>query len=191
MAGGLRGPARAWRARVDVHRRDPLRHPDFFRLARAARERAFAVRIFTNGERVDEANADWLAELRPLGIELSLHGATAAVHDAATRRPGSFAQVWRAVQALQSRRLPVVLKTLLTNANASQLDTIIALAAARGSRCASIRRWPRATTVTRDRSATLRPPRRWTSSCAISPPKAASRPSPRDLPASPTAAWAD
>ncbi len=67
-----------------------------------------------------------------MGIELSLHGATAAVHDAATRRPGSFAQVWRAVQALQSRRLPVVLKTLLTNANASQLDTIIALAAARG-----------------------------------------------------------
>jgi MoaA/NifB/PqqE/SkfB family radical SAM enzyme len=110
---------------------DPLRHPAFFRLAQAARERAFAVRIFTNGEVLDEATADRLADLRPLGVELSLHGATAAVHDAATRRPGSFAQVWRAVEALQSRRIPVVLKTLLTTSNAAQLDAVIALAATR------------------------------------------------------------
>jgi MoaA/NifB/PqqE/SkfB family radical SAM enzyme len=110
---------------------DPLEQPDFFRLARAARERAFAVRLFTNGAQIDDVTAERLAELRLLGVELSLHGATADVHDAATRRPGSFEQVWRAVEALLARGVPVVLKTLLTSLNAAQLDEIVALAAAR------------------------------------------------------------
>jgi MoaA/NifB/PqqE/SkfB family radical SAM enzyme len=110
---------------------DPLDHPGFFTLAAAARQRAFAVRIFTNGEHVDEATADRLADLRPLGVELSLHGATPEVHDSATRRAGSFEQVWRAVAALSARGIPVVLKTLLTTLNHAQLDAIIALAAAR------------------------------------------------------------
>jgi MoaA/NifB/PqqE/SkfB family radical SAM enzyme len=110
---------------------DPLDHPEFFRLAQAARERAFAVRIFTNGAHVDDVTAERLADLRPWGVELSLHGATADVHDAATRRHGSFEQLWKAVEALSARGLPVVLKTLLTTLNAAQLDEIVALAAAR------------------------------------------------------------
>ncbi len=110
---------------------DPLDHPDFFRLAAAARERAFALRIFTNGARVDAAAADRIAALRPLGVELSLHGATPDVHDTATQRPGSFEQVWRAASALSARRVSVVLKTLLTALSAPELGAIIALAAER------------------------------------------------------------
>jgi MoaA/NifB/PqqE/SkfB family radical SAM enzyme len=111
---------------------DPLEHPDFFRLAEAARERAFGIRIFTNGEHVDEETADRLADLRPFGVELSLHGATAEVHDGATGRQGSFDQVWKAVEALSARGLPVVVKTVLTTLNAGQLDEIVTLAARRG-----------------------------------------------------------
>src|SRR5947207_1591546 len=66
---------------------EPLAHPEFFEIATAARERAFAIRVFTNGALIDEAAADHLARLDPLVVELSLHGASAATHDAATGTP--------------------------------------------------------------------------------------------------------
>src|SRR5262245_57342835 len=75
---------------------EPLLHPDFVAIARAVRERAFALRLFTNGSLIDDAMADAIAELAPFAVEMSLHGATAPTHDATTKRPGSFAALWRA-----------------------------------------------------------------------------------------------
>jgi MoaA/NifB/PqqE/SkfB family radical SAM enzyme len=111
---------------------DPLEHPRFFELARAARERAFAIRVFTSGVHVDRASADALAALRPLSVEMSLHGPTAAIHDAATRLPGSYDHVWAAVAALQERNVPLQLKTPLTSLNEEHADALADLAAVRG-----------------------------------------------------------
>jgi MoaA/NifB/PqqE/SkfB family radical SAM enzyme len=111
---------------------DPLEHPAFFEIAEAARARAFALRILTNGSRLGGDVPDRVAALRPLSVEMSLHGSSAAAHDAVTRREGSFAEVWSAAAALRERNVPILLKTLLTSLSAPQLDEIIELAARRG-----------------------------------------------------------
>jgi MoaA/NifB/PqqE/SkfB family radical SAM enzyme len=135
---GLRGPE--WIAVLDDLRAlgtlavaltggEALTHPDFLAIARAARERSFALRIFTNGSLVTEAMADALAALDPIGVEMSLHGASAETHDRTTGRPGSFDALLHGLERLQRRGLPLLLKTPLTLINEQELDAIIELAA--------------------------------------------------------------
>lgn len=107
---------------------EPLVHPDFLALARAARARGFAVRLFTNGSLVTEEMADALAGLDLVGVEMSLHGACASTHDEATKRPGSFDAMLAGVKRMQERGVPLLLKTPLTRLNEHELDGMVALA---------------------------------------------------------------
>ena len=107
---------------------EPLAHPESLRIAEEARKRAFALRIFTNASLIDDAAADRIAALPPLAVEVSIHGATAEVHDAATMKPGSFQAALAGVERLVARRVAVVIKTPVTNLNEHQIEDIIALA---------------------------------------------------------------
>jgi len=111
---------------------EPLAHPEFLAIARAARERAFALRILTNGTLVTALLADEIAALRPLAVELSLHGATAQTHDRATATPGSFDAMLRGLDRLLGRGVGVVLKTPLTCLNESEVAGMRRLAGERG-----------------------------------------------------------
>jgi AdoMet-dependent heme synthase len=111
---------------------EPLAHPDFFEIARAARERNFALRIFTNGALIDDAAADQLASFDPLAVELSIHGATAAIHDTTTATAGSFEAMWNGIHRLVTRSVRVVLKTPITSINEHELEAIVQLCAGRG-----------------------------------------------------------
>jgi MoaA/NifB/PqqE/SkfB family radical SAM enzyme len=107
---------------------EPLAHPDFLKIAREARSRGFAIRVFSNGTLVDKAMAVALAELRPSAFEMSLHGSTADVHDRATAKPGSFDAMFVALRLLRERNVPLLLKTPITNMNEHQFDEIVELA---------------------------------------------------------------
>jgi len=111
---------------------ESLLHRDFLAIARAARARSLAVRVFTNGALVDEAMADALAGLDPVGVELSLHGATAETHDRTTGRPGSFAALLEGLARLQRRGLRLLLKTPLTRLNEHELEAVVDLVDALG-----------------------------------------------------------
>jgi MoaA/NifB/PqqE/SkfB family radical SAM enzyme len=113
---------------------EPLAHPQFLDVARAAAARRFAVRIFTNGTLVSEEVADAIAALRPLAVEMSLHGATAATHERATRAPGSFPAMLRGLERLKARRVPLLVKSLVTSLNEHELDGMIALGEGLGVR---------------------------------------------------------
>ena len=107
---------------------EALTHPEFFKIAKAARARSFVLRIFTNGSLVTEAVAQELAALHPMGVELSLHGARAETHDRATGRPGSFVAMLRGLDHLSRQGVPLLLKTPLTWINEDELDEMVALA---------------------------------------------------------------
>jgi MoaA/NifB/PqqE/SkfB family radical SAM enzyme len=107
---------------------EPLAHPEFFRIAEAARTRAFALRILTNASLIDDDAADRIAALPPLGVEISIHGATPAIHDAATGREGSFDAALAGAARLTARGVPVLMKTPVTSMNEHQIDELIALA---------------------------------------------------------------
>lgn len=111
---------------------EPLRHPEFFEIATAVRARALALKVYTNGALVDGDVARRLAALRPLAIELSLHGASAAVHDQATGRAGSFEALWTGIGHLRAHGVRLLIKTPLTRLNEHELDALIARVAAEG-----------------------------------------------------------
>ncbi len=100
---------------------EALTHPDFLRIATAARERHFSVRLFTNGALVTEEMADALARLDLVAVEMSLHGARPETHDRVTARPGSFVAMMDGLGRLKRRGVPLVLKTPLTSFNEDEL----------------------------------------------------------------------
>jgi radical SAM protein with 4Fe4S-binding SPASM domain len=102
---------------------------DFFELAGFARELGMAITIFTNGTLIDEVNADRIAALRPMGVEISLLGGIAATHDAIARRRGAFDKTIAGIRRLRQRGVPVLLKTVLMEKNAAERSTIAELAA--------------------------------------------------------------
>jgi MoaA/NifB/PqqE/SkfB family radical SAM enzyme len=111
---------------------EPLAHPDFLAIARAARARGFALRLFTNGSLVTDEMADLLAGLDLVGVEMSLHGATSEVHDGATQRAGSLDAMLKGLTRLRERGVPVLLKTPLTRLNEHELDAMVALTGSLG-----------------------------------------------------------
>jgi radical SAM protein with 4Fe4S-binding SPASM domain len=101
---------------------------DWFELASHARELQFALRLYSNGTLIDETQADRVASLDPLGVEISLLGATAETHDAITRRRGAFAKTLRGVRLLRERGVNVLLKTVVMEKNVADLPQIETLA---------------------------------------------------------------
>ena len=70
---------------------EPLAHPDFFAIGAKARELDFVVRVKSNGHALTGALLERLQrEVDPFLVEVSLHGATAEIHDRQTRVTGSF-----------------------------------------------------------------------------------------------------
>jgi radical SAM protein with 4Fe4S-binding SPASM domain len=104
-----------------------LARPDFFDIAWAARDRHFALRLFTNGTRVDADVARRMAELAPISVEVSLYGGTATTHDAVTERDGSFERTIEGIRHLTSAGTRVVAKSLLTQRNKHEIAETLAL----------------------------------------------------------------
>ena len=104
-----------------------LARRDFWDIAHAARDRHFALRIFTNGTRVDAETARRFAALAPLSVEVSLYGGTGTTHDAVTARPGSFERTLEGIRHLQEAKVRVVAKALLTQLNKHEVSETLAL----------------------------------------------------------------
>ncbi len=112
---------------------EPLAHPDFLALGARARELGFVVRIKSNGHALRGELARRVRdEVDPFLIEVSLHGATAAVHDRQTRVPGSFDRLLANLRELRSLSLRVKLNSTLTRWNEGEIEEMFDLADALG-----------------------------------------------------------
>jgi radical SAM protein with 4Fe4S-binding SPASM domain len=90
---------------------EPFLRPDLLEILAAARREHLAVRLYTSGMHLGRAEAAALAGLKLVAVELSAYGATAAVHDRVTRRPGSLRRTLRAAVLLRRAGVNVVLKS--------------------------------------------------------------------------------
>ncbi|NCA70799.1 MAG: radical SAM protein [Sphingobacteriia bacterium] len=79
---------------------EPLLHPDWYRLVTHALDQGLLVALGSNGTLIDRALAATLARL-PIKIQLSLDGASAAVHDQ-IRGVGSYARTRAAIDHLRA-----------------------------------------------------------------------------------------
>lgn len=85
---------------ISVGGGEPLLHPDWYRLVTHALDLGLLVALGTNGTLIDSAIAKTLAGL-PIKLQLSLDGATAAVHDQ-IRGAGRFARACAAIDLLRA-----------------------------------------------------------------------------------------
>lgn len=108
---------------------EPLAHPSFLALGRKARELGFVLRIKSNGHALRGDLAEKVRrELDPFLIEISLHGASAAVHDRQTRIVGSFDRLLENLAELRQLGQRVKLNGTLTRWNENELEGMFELA---------------------------------------------------------------
>lgn len=108
---------------------EPLLHPDFFAIGRAARDRGFVVRVKSGGHGLGGRVALRLKqEVNPFAVEISLHGSTAATHDRQTRVDGSFDYLLRNVPELKGIGLRPLLISALTKWNEHQVEEMFEIA---------------------------------------------------------------
>ena len=101
---------------------EPMVHPDFWTIARGVKKNGMGLRIYTNGCYIDEPAADRFAgDVRALELEISIHGATPAVHDRLTGIRGSLEKALAGVRRLRERGVKVLLKTPITRNNQHQI----------------------------------------------------------------------
>jgi radical SAM protein with 4Fe4S-binding SPASM domain len=90
---------------------------DFLDIYRYAKDLGFLITLFTNGTMITERVADFLADLPPFDIEITLYGRTKATYEALTGVPGSYERCLRGIRLLRERGLPLKLKTVAVSIN--------------------------------------------------------------------------
>lgn len=93
---------------------------DFLDIVRHARERRFAVKLFTNGLTMSRALAHDLAVLAVQEVQISLYSHRAEVHDGVTGVPGSWQKTVDGARHLLAEGVRVVLKSPLMAVNAPE-----------------------------------------------------------------------
>lgn len=103
-------------------------YPEAEALLEALRAKGFLLSLNTNGTLLDERRLDWLAELRPAKVNLSLYGASNETYARLCGCPDGFDRVKAAVDGLLARGLNVYLNGTLTLENRAELPQLAAFA---------------------------------------------------------------
>lgn len=111
---------------------DPFLRKDFLDIYGYARRKGLILTLFTNGTLITRRIADYLAEWRPFGMEITLYGATQETYERVTGIPGSYKRCMRGIELLLERKIPLSLKTILMTLNIQELDQMKSLAASLG-----------------------------------------------------------
>lgn len=107
---------------------EPMIHPHFFEIGRMCRELGFVVRVRTNGSTLSPRNVKRLMdEVDPYVVEVTLHGASAEVHDRQTRVPGSFDRLIRHLRHARWAGLRCSMVATPTLWNQHQIEAMMAL----------------------------------------------------------------
>lgn len=124
--------------------------PDFRAIAERARSRNFQLSLSTNGERLDDEAARWMAALPMASVQISLHAADPALHDTLVGCPGSHARVMAGTRRLVREGVMVSLVCTVVERNLEQVDELLTLGRELGvgmhfdPRCRQPRRFPEA-----------------------------------------------
>jgi radical SAM protein with 4Fe4S-binding SPASM domain len=97
---------------------------DFLDIYDCAKKKGFLVTLFTNGILINEKIADFLREIPPFAIEITLYGRTKETYEKLTGLPGSFERCMRGIHLLLNRGLPLKLKTVGTSINKHEVVAI-------------------------------------------------------------------
>lgn len=122
----------AGRERLALVGNEPLAHPEAAALVARARARGFReIEVMTSGTRLAEL-APALVRAGAGAFAVALHGASARVHDAVTRVPGSFDAAVAGLEAARAAGARVFVHANACRENLADLPALEALARERG-----------------------------------------------------------
>lgn len=108
---------------------EPLAHPEFLAIGQACRDNGLLTTIKSNGHALSETMISKIKrDIDPYAIDISLHGATAAVHDRQTRVQGSFKRLLVNIPRIRNEGIPVRINITATQWNEHQLEDMTQLA---------------------------------------------------------------
>ena len=108
--------------------------PDTLAIARHARRRGLALRLFTSGTLMPPRRVQEIGALDPLSVEFSLYSADRPErHDAIIGVPGSHRKTINAIRAVAEAGIPVVIKTPLMREVFPEYPGLIRLAGTLGA----------------------------------------------------------
>ncbi|MFH0940408.1 MAG: radical SAM protein [Candidatus Omnitrophota bacterium] len=105
---------------------------DFLDIYDHALARGMFLEVFTNATLITEKIAERFAQRPPLGVEISIYGASAGVHDKVTRVSGSFEKAMNGINRLKKHNVGFSLKTVILKTNVSDLKNMQELAGSLG-----------------------------------------------------------
>ncbi len=94
---------------------------DFLEIYTYAKRKGFLITLFTNGILINEKIADYLRDVPPFSIEITLYGRSRETYEALTQLPRSYERCLRGIRLLLDRGLPLKLKTVGTSINRHEI----------------------------------------------------------------------
>ncbi|MBI3557816.1 MAG: radical SAM protein [Deltaproteobacteria bacterium] len=113
---------------------EALLRKDFKELWLYAKQKGFALVLFSNATLIDDKMAGFLELHPPQCLEISIYGATRETYERVTLIPGSFDRFMRGIENVRKRGLPWVLKAPVIKELAGEIPQITALASEWGVR---------------------------------------------------------
>jgi radical SAM protein with 4Fe4S-binding SPASM domain len=103
---------------------EPTMHPHYRHVITTGVEAGLDVELFTNGTRLDDTEAAWLARIGVRVVLLSVHGLP-DTHTTMTGNPAAAVHAWRGLRAATAAGLTTVAETLVCEDNVDELPELV------------------------------------------------------------------
>lgn len=103
---------------------EPLLRRDFADIYTALKRLGLLVSVFTNATAITPKHVELFKEYPPHDLEVTVYGVRAETYERVSRRPGTFAAFRRGLDLLLEAHIPVRLKAMAIQSNASELAEI-------------------------------------------------------------------
>ena len=100
---------------------EPLLRPDWRKIALRAKQNGIEVSLITNGFSATQSDADFLKEIKPRAVAVSLDAADACLHDEIRGRTGAWRKAWDFLNLCLSKGLPASVITTVHKKNLGEL----------------------------------------------------------------------
>ncbi|MFH0732132.1 MAG: radical SAM protein [Candidatus Omnitrophota bacterium] len=103
---------------------DPLTRNDFLDIYTYAKTKGFIISIFSNGYSMTETIAAYLQKTPPFSFEITLNAVTRKRYEEISQVKGSFGRTMAGIDMLIEKKLPLKIKTQITQQNFDELKQI-------------------------------------------------------------------
>lgn len=103
---------------------EPFMRGDIFEILGYAKKKGFEVIIYTNGSLIDQEKAEKLAQLRPNKVDITIPAMSKSVFERITQSAGSHKMVFRTIEFLRQKGVPLGFKTCVLKKNQNEIDGI-------------------------------------------------------------------